>query len=136
MLVRQHLGPRVDHMMIIKKYASEGTPQHPYQPARCVGVDRVWVSGSPRPQWTSTSHVEAQNAGLRAAVKRLARLTLAFSKKRENLLAALRLHFAAFNFVRKHRSLKTTPAVAYGVADGPWTMADLVPDRSEGRMVA
>lgn len=135
-LVRYHLGYDVNHMMIIKKFVSEGTPQHPYQPPHCTGVDRVWVSGFPDPKWTTTSHVEAQNAGLRCAMKRMNRLTLAFSKKWDNLLAALRLHFCAFNFVRKHRSLKTTPCVAFGVTDEPWRMSDLVPQAGSSKMVA
>lgn len=134
-LVRRNFGPTCDHMMIIKKFVSEGTPERPYQPPHCVGVDRVWIQGSPDIRWSSTSHVEAQNAGLRTAVRRMTRLTLCFSKKWENLLAALRLHFAVFNFVRKHRSLGTCPAFACGLIEEPWTIADLMPVKSR-KMVA
>ncbi len=90
-------------------------------------MDRVWVSWSPRGDRACTSHVEAQNAGLRTHTKRLTRLTLCFSKKWDNLLAALRLHYAAFNFVRKHESLGTVPAIAAGLISRPWTIADLLP---------
>ncbi len=125
--VGEHFGPDAHHMMIIKRFVNEGTPERPYQPPHCVGVDRVWVQGYPNIRWTTTSHVEAQNVGVRTAMKRLTRLTLCFSKKWENLLAALRLHFAVFNFVRKHRTLGTTPAYALGLTEESWTVADLVP---------
>jgi hypothetical protein len=59
-------------------------------------------------------------------VKRLSRLTLAFSRRLDNLQNALALYFAAFNFCRVHRTLKTPPAVAAGLTDKPWTMAELV----------
>ena len=125
--VPRYFGPDAHFMQIIKTFASEGTPQHPYQPPQCVGTDRVWVQGFPQREYATTSHVEAQNVGCRMAMKRLARLTLCFSKKWDNLLAALRLHFAEFNFVRKHRTLGTCPAVAYGLLDRPMQVADLVP---------
>jgi hypothetical protein len=60
------------------------------------------------------------------ACKRFARLTLCFSKKLENLRAALALHFAWYNLVRIHRSLRVTPAMAAGVTGRVWELADLV----------
>ena len=54
------------------------------------------------------------------------RLTHAFSKKRENFAAAVGLHFAYYNFVRRHGALKCTPAVAAGVSSKAWTVGDLV----------
>jgi hypothetical protein len=59
-------------------------------------------------------------------MRRLTRLTLAFSKKHENFVAAVGLHFAYYNFVKKHKTVKTTPAVAAGVASAPWNVADLL----------
>ena len=59
-------------------------------------------------------------------MKRLNRLTLAFSKKRENFDAAVALHFAAYNFVRRHNSLRMTPAMAAGIERNFWSYGDLV----------
>ncbi len=59
-------------------------------------------------------------------MKRLNRLTLAFSKKRENFDAAVALHFAAHNFVRRHNSLRMTPAMAAGIERNFWSYGDLV----------
>ena len=59
-------------------------------------------------------------------MKRLNRLTLAFSKKRENFEAAVSLHFAAYNLVRSHRTLKMTPAMAAGIEKNFWSYGDLL----------
>lgn len=64
---------------------------------------------------SSTSHVERLNATTRLHVRRLTRLTLAFSKKLENFEAVVALHFAYYNFVKRHNSLRCTPAMAVGV---------------------
>jgi hypothetical protein len=74
----------------------------------------------------STSHVERQNGTLRQWCKRLTRLTYAFSKNWDNLKAALALHFAYYNLCRVHGSLRITPAMAAGVADRVWKLADLL----------
>ena len=63
---------------------------------------------------------------MRMQQRRFTRLTNAFSKKRENLQAAVALNFAWYNFVRRHRTLRTTPAIAAGVTNRQWTIADLV----------
>jgi hypothetical protein len=74
----------------------------------------------------STSYVERLNATTRLHVKRLNRLTLAFSKKFENFQAAVGLHFAYYNFVKRHNSLRCTPAMAAGVEKDFWTVGQLV----------
>lgn len=86
--------------------------------------DKIW--GSPDPSRISTSHVERQHLTMRMGMRRLTRLTNGFSKKVENLRAAVAMHFAYYNFVRVHGSLKTTPALAAGVADRRWTLRELV----------
>jgi hypothetical protein len=63
-------------------------------------------------------------------MRRFARLTNGFSKKVENLRAAVSLHFAHYNFVRQHKSLRITPAMAAGVSDRPWTLEELVEQTS------
>ena len=74
----------------------------------------------------STSHVERLNGTTRLHMRRLTRLTYAFSKKRENFEAAVGLHFAYYNFVRRHNTLRCTPAMAAGVKETFWTVADLM----------
>lgn len=125
--IRRAFGSQADYMMVVKTYAADQDELRRYSPPRIAGVDRVWIQGFPRAEWVCTSHVEAQNAGLRTALKRFARLTLCFSKKWENLLAAVRLHFAEFNFVRRHNTLRMTPAMAAGLTDRFWKITDLVP---------
>jgi len=71
--------------------------------------------------------VERQNLTMRMQIRRFTRLTNAFSKKLANLKAALALHFAWYNFVRVHQSLRVTPAMAAGVTYRVWAIADLLP---------
>ena len=59
-------------------------------------------------------------------MRRFTRLTNAFSKKLENLEAAVALHFAHYNFVRIHKTLRCTPAMAAGVNDRLWSLEELV----------
>jgi hypothetical protein len=84
------------------------------------------VIGNPDNDLISTSYVERLNATTRLHMRRLTRLTLAFSKKLDNFEAAVGLHFAYYNFVKKHGTVKCTPAMAAGVATDYWTVADLV----------
>jgi hypothetical protein len=84
------------------------------------------VRGKPDPAHISTSFVERQNLTMRMSMRRFTRLTNAFSKKLENLTAAVSLHFFHYNFCRVHKTLGTTPAVAAGVADHVWSLDELV----------
>ena len=63
---------------------------------------------------------------MRMAIRRFTRLTNAFSKKLANLKAALALHFAYYNFVRIHKALRVTPAMAAGVTDRLWELRELI----------
>jgi hypothetical protein len=74
----------------------------------------------------STSIVERQNLTMRMHCRRLTRLTNAFSKKLEYFKTAVALHFAYYNFVKVHSSLRITPAMALGVSSRLWTISDLV----------
>lgn len=74
----------------------------------------------------STSYVEKQNLTMRMSMRRFTRLTNAFSKKADNLKAAVALNFAHYNFVRIHRTLRTTPATEAGVDNRVWYIGDLV----------
>jgi hypothetical protein len=88
-----------------------------------VPVPRI---GNPNPAKICTSHVERQNLTMRMHIRRLTRLTNAFSKKWDNLKAALALHFAWYNFVRVHQAVRVTPAMEAGIADRVWGIADLL----------
>jgi hypothetical protein len=74
----------------------------------------------------STSYVERLNATTRLHMRRLTRLTLAFSKKLENFEAAVGLHFAYYNLVLRHNTLRCTPAMAAGIERDFWSVGDLV----------
>ena len=74
----------------------------------------------------TTSHIEKQNHTLRMHCRRLTRLTNAFSKKWENLRAAIALHFAYCNFCRVHSNLRVTPAMEAGLTDHVWELKELL----------
>jgi hypothetical protein len=84
------------------------------------------VIGEPEESRVCTSHVERQNLHMRMQLRRLTRLTTGFSKRWENLKAALALHFWAFNFCWMHSTIRCTPAMAAGVAWRPLRVADLL----------
>jgi hypothetical protein len=94
--------------------------------AKFVCVQKDAVSGRPDLDRAETSHVERKNGTLRQWCKRLTRLTYAFSKKWDNLKAALALHFAHYNFCRVHGALRITPAMAAGISDHIWTLGELI----------
>ena len=91
-----------------------------------MNVKRIPVAGNPVVDLISTSHVEKQNHTLRMHCRRLTRLTNAFSKKLENFKAAVGLHYGYYNFVKTHKTTRCAPAVAAGVINSAWTVADLV----------
>jgi hypothetical protein len=91
-----------------------------------VKQEKAVIAGSPNKHHISTSIVERQNLSMRMSMRRFTRLTNAFSKKLENLEAAVALHFAHYNFVRTHRTLRMTPAMAAGVSERLWSLEELV----------
>jgi IS1 family transposase len=123
-------GTDVDYAQIVKAYASEDggkyNPDRKYSQPRITSCERTWIMGKPDPKGISTSYVERMNASTRLHMKRLNRLTLAFSKKFANFEAAVALHFASHNLVRPHRTLRMTPAMAAGVERKFWSYGDLV----------
>jgi hypothetical protein len=113
--------------MLIKLYGSDPKPDETrYSPAQCIGCRAVEVSGKPDRKHVSTSYVERQNLTMRMHMRRFTRLTNAFSKKLENHIAAVSLHFMYYNFVRIHQTLRVTPAMAGGVTDRVWEISDIV----------
>jgi hypothetical protein len=116
----------VDHGVVIKHYRSTHGAGR-YSPGVCIGAEKGTVRGNPDRDHVSTSYVERQNLTMRMSMRRFTRLTNAFSKKVENLTAAVSLHFFHYNFVRVHKSLDgKTPAMAAGVTDHVWTLDELV----------
>ena len=112
-------GGDVDYAQLIKLYGStegEGSEKR-YSPAKCTGIRKRKIEGSPDPADVSTSYVERHNLTMRMGMRRFTRLTNAFSKKIENHIHSLSLYFVHYNFCRIHKTLKVTPAMAAGVSD-------------------
>ena len=97
-----------------------------YSPAVCTGTTQKAITGSPDEKHISTSYVERQNLTMRMSMRGFTRLTNAFSKKIDNHRHSIALHFMYYNFVRIHQTLRTTPAMAAGVTDKLWDIADMV----------
>jgi IS1 family transposase len=111
---------------LIKVYRSPQDGEARYSPAEVASVEVVPVYGDPDPARICTSIVERQNLTMRMQMRRLTRLTNGFSKKWENLWAALCLHFAYYNFCKIHRSLRVTPAMQAGITARVWDIAELL----------
>lgn len=113
-------GGDVDFAQLVKIY---GQPtggfghERKYSPSECTGTKKNVIEGNPDMKKVSTSYVERQNLSMRMGMRRFTRLTNAFSKKLENHLHMLSLYFVHYNFVRVHKSLKMTPAMAAGITD-------------------
>lgn len=125
--IERAFGSRVHHGVAVKLYEDEENgKEHRYAPGRCIGVERTRVSGSPIEESISTSYVERQNLTMRQGIRRLTRLTNAFSKTLRGLEGATALHFGYYNWCRVHQTLRTTPAMAAGLTDRVWTIRELV----------
>lgn len=123
--VKGAFGSDIDYGMLVKTYGNTSEGEKRYSPAQCTGAKKGRVTGHPDKAHISTSYVERQNLTMRMSMRRFTRLTNAFSKKVENLSHAVSLHFMYYNFARVHKSLKTTPAMAAGIADHVWTLEEI-----------
>jgi IS1 family transposase len=120
-------GGDVDFAQLVKLYgASPDSAKGRYSPSECTGIVKIRVIGDPDMKHVSTSYAERNNLNIRMHSRRMTRLTNAFSKKMENQAHAMALHFLYYNFVRIHKTLKVTPAMAAGVTDRLWEVADMV----------
>ncbi len=124
--VEQAFGAGVDYGQAVKFYDAELVGPGRYAPPRVVSQTKHVVAGNPDQAHISTSLVERQNLTMRMSMRRFTRLTNAFSKKVENLQAAVALHFAYYNFVRMHKTIRMTPAMAAGVEPSLWSIEELV----------
>lgn len=128
--VETAFGCDVDYGQAVKFYEAEPIGPGRYSPPKVVRAERHVVEGKPDQKHISTSLVERQNLTMRMGMRRFTRLTNAFSKKVENHRAAVGLHFAHYNFVRQHKSLRVSPAMAAGVESHLWTLEELVAQTS------
>ena len=116
----------VDFAQLAKLYAATWESETRYSPAECIGCKRVPVFGNPDMSKVSTSHAERQNLTMRMQMRRLTRLTNAFSRKWEKLYAMLALYFAWYDSCRIRQTLRVTPAMEAGIADHIWSIAELL----------
>jgi hypothetical protein len=98
-------GADIDYGQVVKFYDAEPAGAGRYSPPHVVRAEKYIIAGAPDRAHISTSMIERQNLTMRMSMRRFTRLTNAFSKKLENLQAAVGLHFAHYNFVRIHSSL-------------------------------
>jgi len=124
--VEQAFGADVDYGQAVKFYEAEPIGPGRYSPPKVVRAERTVIAGSPDRAHISTSLVERHNLTMRMSMRRFTRLTNGFSKKVENHRAAVALHFAHYNFVRLHWTLRVTPAMAAGVCNRLWSLEELV----------
>lgn len=125
--VESAFGLDVDYAQIVKTYGtSPESKSGKYSPAICTGARKVHVTGTPEWKHVSTSYVERANLTMRMHMRRFTRLTNAFSKKVENHAHSVALFSTYYNFLRIHKTLRVTPAMAAGVATTVWDVSDIV----------
>ncbi len=120
-------GADIDYAQLVKIYGlSPDSAKGRYSPADCTGIRKTRIEGNPDPAHVSTSYVERQNLTMRMHMRRFTRLTNAFSKKVENHAHSMALFTTYYNFVRIHKRLRVTPAMAAGVSKRLWDVSDIV----------
>ena len=115
-----------DYAMLNKIFATDYAGPGRYSPPKCIGAVKTAIMGNPDPALVNTSFAERQNLTMRMAMRRFTRLTNAFSKKFENHCHALALYFFWYNWVRNHKTLGVTPAMAAGLSQTPLKFTDLL----------
>jgi IS1 family transposase len=119
-------GGDVDYAMLVKLYGPSPDGARRYSPAECIGAVKTRIEGNPDPAHVSTSYAERSNLNHRMHNRRFTRLTNAFSKKVENHAHSVALFAMYYNFVRIHKTLRTTPAMAANVTKRLWEIGDIV----------
>ncbi len=125
-VIEDAFGGNCDYAMLHKIYGAPTENETRYSPALCIGCEMKEINGRPDPQHVSTSFVERQNWTVRTTMRRYTRLSNGFSRKLENHAAATALNYFAYNFIKIHRTLRVSPAMAAGVSDRLWSVEDLV----------
>jgi len=125
--VEDTFGSEINYAMLVKLYGTDHEAgEARYSPSECIGCREVIISGHPDPKSISTSYVERQNLTMRMHMRRFTRLTNAHSKKIENHIASIAIHYLHYNFCRVHETLRVTPAMEAKVADHVWSIAELI----------
>jgi len=124
--VESAFGAQIDYAMLVKLYGADPENERRYSPAQCIGAIPTVITGRPDEDHISTSFVERQNWTVRTTMRRYTRLSNGFSRKIENHLAAVAINYFAYNFIKIHRSLRVSPAMAAGVVDRLFDVSDLV----------
>lgn len=122
----QAFGADVDYGQAVKFYEADPIGPGGYSPPHVVRQEKAAITGQPDVAHISTSLIERQNLTMRMSIRRFTRLTNAFSEKVENHRPAVALHFAHYNFVRMHKTVRCTPAMAAGVSSRLWSLEELV----------
>lgn len=130
-VIEKVFGIDVDYAIIRKNYGGNGKSEASaasgrYSPREIVSVTKEVIRGNPDAKHISTSFVERQNLTMRMGMRRFTRLTNGFSKKVENHVHAVALHFAYYNFCRVHKTLRVTPAMEAGITEHVWTIEELL----------
>jgi len=123
--VEDAIGADVDYAMLVKIYGKSSEEETRDCPVECIGCLRRAISGSPDRKHISTRYVERQTLTMRMSMRQLTRLTNSFSKKTENLMAAIALHYIQYNFCRIHSTLRVTPSMEAGITDHVWSLEEL-----------
>ena len=132
-MMRMTFGDTCHYGQISKRYVGEPPidAARRYSPGVVLAVDRL-VTGEMPKFMIGTSHAERQNLSVRMASRRFTRLTNGFSKKIENHAAAMSLYVAHYNLCRVHETIRQTPAMALGLTDHPWSIAELIDAALQG----
>jgi IS1 family transposase len=124
--VADGFGSEIDYAMIVKIYGNDPEGEKRYSPAVCTGCKKENKIGNPDEKHISTSYIERQNLTMRMGMRRFTRLTNAFSKKIENHVAAIAIHYMFYNYCRIHQTLRVTPAMQAGIANHVWSIEELL----------
>jgi IS1 family transposase len=124
--VENGFGGEIDYAMLVKLYGQSEAGESRYSPPECIGARKTAISGAPNPDYVSTSFVERQNLTMRMRMRRFTRLTNAFSKKIENHMHSIALHYMHYNFARRHQTIRVAPAMRAKVSDHLWSIEEIV----------
>jgi IS1 family transposase len=124
--IESAFGTEIDYAMLVKLYGADPEGERRYSPPVCIAAIPQPVTGDPDPRHISTSYIERQNWTVRTTMRRYTRLSNGFSRKIENHMAAVAINYFAYNFIKIHRTLRVTPAMAAGVTDRLFDVSDLV----------